>query len=200
MVAQSEVNINISMVGVPILVIDVKPDNRFVYTKGNRATEEYFGITIDEYQGREAHNFEGMSEPQIIQRKQVIEHYKQCVGSKQPVIWERKYLRPDSSYRWGRHTLIPIFDEAGEVQELMVTIVDITDLVETRKHLEEALTKTLSGFVVICAACKNIRHEGNWRTIEQYALEQMDFRQFSHSVCPSCQEELYGSDILETKT
>ena len=109
-----------------------------------------------------------------------------------------EYGLPDGSRRFTRNTYEPIFDAAQEVKQIMITSVDITDLKNTQKRLEEALTKTLSSFLTICAKCKKIRHEDEWQPIEQYAAEQMDYHEFSHGMCAECAKELYGDDILDT--
>ena len=60
--------------------------------------------------------------------------------------------------------------------------------------LQEALNniKTLKGLLPICANCKKIRDDkGYWNQIEAYIKEHSD-AEFSHSICPSCAEKLYG--------
>ena len=70
-----------------------------------------------------------------------------------------------------------------------------------QKQLEEALTKTLSGYITICANCKKIQKEDSnpemqhsWQQIELY-ISKISVSQFSHSICPECALKLYG-DIL----
>ena len=145
----------------------------------------------------------GLKEIHISQLKQARLSITSCIATKKPVFSESKRQMPDDSYRWGRHTFTPIFDIDEQVQQIMVTSVDITELVNTQKlfddsqkQLEEVLTKTLSGFVKICSNCKKIRHEDEWQPIEQYASEQMDYHEFSHGMCDECAKELYGYDIL----
>ena len=59
-------------------------------------------------------------------------------------------------------------------------------LLEAMRHID-----TLSGLLPICASCKSIRDEGNnWQDLETYVSGRTEV-QFTHSVCPSCQEELY---------
>ncbi|HCY86782.1 MAG TPA: response regulator [Desulfobacteraceae bacterium] len=63
-------------------------------------------------------------------------------------------------------------------------------------ELKEALAnvKQLSGLLPICASCKKIRDDaGYWNQIESYIAEHTDAL-FSHSICPTCAEELYGKD------
>jgi tetratricopeptide (TPR) repeat protein len=70
-------------------------------------------------------------------------------------------------------------------------------LLAQRNHeLQEALAEvqTLSGFIPICANCKNVRDdEGYWRSVEEY-LSSRAMAQFSHSICNSCGPKLYGAD------
>jgi PAS domain S-box-containing protein len=61
---------------------------------------------------------------------------------------------------------------------------------ELRKALSEI--RTLRGFLPICASCKKIRDdEGYWHQIEIYIRNRADV-DFTHSICPDCQERLYG--------
>ena len=62
-----------------------------------------------------------------------------------------------------------------------------------KEGLEQALREidTLSGLLPICAQCKNIKDEsGDWARIETYVAARSDV-EFTHSLCPSCQDELY---------
>ena len=60
---------------------------------------------------------------------------------------------------------------------------------EKEKALREV--KTLSGFLPICASCKNIRDDkGYWKQIESY-ISNHSQAQFSHSICPDCAQKLY---------
>ena len=64
------------------------------------------------------------------------------------------------------------------------------------KELEESLKKikTLSGFIPICAWCKNIRDDqGYWNNLEKY-IEEHSLAEFTHSICPKCQEKLAESN------
>lgn len=62
-----------------------------------------------------------------------------------------------------------------------------------REDLQEALAevKTLSGFLPICANCKDIRDdEGYWQQIERYISDHSE-AQFSHGICPECAKKFY---------
>ena len=67
-------------------------------------------------------------------------------------------------------------------------------LLNERNELQKALNeiKTLSGLLPICASCKKIRDDkGYWNQIELYIRDRSE-AEFSHSICPSCAEKLYG--------
>ena len=56
----------------------------------------------------------------------------------------------------------------------------------TQERLQEALTRLLSGYVTICAACKKIEGQSErWTPVEQY-IEQRTEVQFTHGLCPIC--------------
>lgn len=176
-------------IGEPIIILNVERGEHFSFAMLNLAAEKFFGISNDVYTGMKVDNLEGLDSTRAAQRKQSIEVYKRCVATKEPIVNETRHLKKDGSYRWGRNTHVPIFNENNEVHQIMITSVDITELIESRNSLEEALTKTLSGFVTICSYCKSIKDDKHqWLTIDMYAAKHMDYHQFSHGMCPSCYE------------
>lgn len=63
-------------------------------------------------------------------------------------------------------------------------------------ELREAFSriKTLSGLIPICANCKRIRDDrGYWQRIERY-IEERSQAEFTHSLCPDCEQKLYGNE------
>ena len=67
---------------------------------------------------------------------------------------------------------------------------------ELISELQSALSeiKTLKGFIPICSQCKNIRDdEGYWNLLESY-LEKHSDASFSHSLCPTCADKLFGDE------
>jgi len=70
-------------------------------------------------------------------------------------------------------------------------------LLHERNELQKALSeiKTLSGLLPICASCKKIRDDkGYWKQLELYIRDHSE-AEFSHSICPTCVERLYGDLI-----
>lgn len=68
------------------------------------------------------------------------------------------------------------------------------ELLSKNKKLKEALddVQQLSGLLPICASCKKIRDDqGYWNQLESY-IEKHSEALFSHSICPSCADKLYG--------
>jgi hypothetical protein len=62
-------------------------------------------------------------------------------------------------------------------------------IAQLHKALDEV--KTLSGFLPICASCKNIRDDkGYWNQIEAYISKHSE-AEFSHGICPECLEKFY---------
>ena len=90
-------------------------------------------------------------------------------------------------------------------------IDDITEQknaqIDRERLLKESLknVETLNGLLPICASCKKIRDDdGYWDQIETY-IQKHSEAEFSHSLCPTCTEDLYGNEewyekkIKETK-
>lgn len=69
-------------------------------------------------------------------------------------------------------------------------------------QLRDAMTavKTLSGFLPICAACKQIRDDkGCWHQVESY-IQQHSFAVFTHGLCPKCTQKLYPKSAAGENT
>ena len=58
-----------------------------------------------------------------------------------------------------------------------------------RKKLEKEI-KILEGFIPICAKCKKIREDIDWKSLEDY-ISANSLAKFSHSICPDCIKILY---------
>lgn len=82
---------------------------------------------------------------------------------------------------------------------IMISLILLTfnrmteDLKSSNQDLKNALdeVKTLRGIIPICSNCKKIRSdEGYYEALEDYLSEHTEAN-FSHSLCPTCAEELY---------
>lgn len=94
----------------------------------------------------------------------------------------------------------PIYNQDGELIAATETLQDITEdkLAEEKKEqllvaLQEEMSsvRSITGYIPICASCKNIRLGNNtWITVEQYVSDRTGAK-FSHGICPRCAEKLY---------
>lgn len=69
-----------------------------------------------------------------------------------------------------------------------------TELGEKNKTLSQFIEeiKMLRGIVTICSNCKKIRNkDGNWEMMETF-IERRSEASFSHSLCTTCADQLYG--------
>jgi len=83
-----------------------------------------------------------------------------------------------------------IGQRSGEVfiEICIFVIVVLIEILVMKKLLRRI--KILEGFIPVCANCKNIREENNWRQMEAYITEH-SLAKFSHSICPECIQKLY---------
>lgn len=58
------------------------------------------------------------------------------------------------------------------------------------KHKIEREIRILEGFIPICANCKKIRQDIDWKTLEEY-ISANSLAKFNHSICPDCIRMLY---------
>jgi PAS domain-containing protein len=103
---------------------------------------------------------------------------KQVMQTKGEVVLEHIHSNLAGEERQVEVHGCPIFDEAGNVVQMIEYAIDITTrkLAEQERErliadLQTALRdiKQLSGFIPICASCKNIRNDqGYWQKIEQW--------------------------------
>jgi len=64
-------------------------------------------------------------------------------------------------------------------------------LARVKTHVE---IKILRGIVPICTNCKKIRDDkGLWEQVETYISRYSDIM-FSHGLCPSCMDKMYGKE------
>ena len=81
-----------------------------------------------------------------------------------------------------------IRNEAREVEDEIQQ--QLKNLMAERDRLRWEV-KILQGLLPICSNCKNIRDEnGKWTSLEEYVQSHSEAN-FTHTVCPPCQELLY---------
>jgi hypothetical protein len=68
-------------------------------------------------------------------------------------------------------------------------------LAEHERALDEEV-QTLKGLLPICSFCKSIRNDsGEWEHLERFISRRSE-TQFSHGICPSCQQ-IHYADLIE---
>jgi len=89
----------------------------------------------------------------------------------------------------GAFTLIGTMTLRGSV--IIVMALWFARLSEHERALEQEV-RTLKGLLPICSFCKNIRNDdGDWERVEDYVARHSR-AEFSHGVCPDCQETHYS--------
>jgi CRP-like cAMP-binding protein len=80
-----------------------------------------------------------------------------------------------------------------EIEKYPQLAMDLLQMLNRRFiALEEAVIRTIGGFIPICSNCKKIRdEEGTWSTIDHYIMDYTEHK-LSHGICPECKETLYG--------
>ncbi len=77
-----------------------------------------------------------------------------------------------------------------------VGVLALVRIAVLNRRLNKAYSevRTLQGLIPICSSCKKIRDDtGFWNQLESY-IEQHSHALFSHGICPSCTEALYGKE------
>jgi hypothetical protein len=118
-----------------------------------------------------------------------------------PAVVEHVHFDEEKGERIVEVRAFPIFDDDGELVQMIELAVDITERrrlererERTIQELHDALAqvRTLSGLLPICASCRRIRDKNEaWVPLEQY-VQQHTEADFTHSICPTCRNRLYG--------
>lgn len=79
----------------------------------------------------------------------------------------------------------------GEViLEIFIYIIVLSASFYIFEKKIKAQIKILEGFIPICANCKKIRQDIDWKVLEDYISEN-SLAKFSHTICPECTRKLY---------
>ncbi len=79
----------------------------------------------------------------------------------------------------------------GEVMSELLTyclVIFLASYYFKKKIAKEI--RILEGFIPICANCKKIRQDIDWKTLEDY-ISANSLAKFNHSLCPDCIRTLY---------
>lgn len=132
------------------------------------------------------------------------------ISTKEPVRLIHKYLDKSENEVIIEVSTCPIFDDEGEVAQVIEIIRDITKVrqeEERRERLILDLQKAYSEFdlqwiitkrsldlVPVCMCCKKMRNSnGAWKNIEEFIRDYWK-AEFTHGVCPECERTLYDTE------
>ena len=90
------------------------------------------------------------------------------------------------------------WDLRQEIVKYPVLAIELLQMLNRRiQALEKSLVNTIDAFLPICANCKKIKDKkGSWLSIEDYITDHTD-SEFSHEICPDCQDKLYPAPPLD---
>ena len=168
------------------------------FTFANTAGNEIFGCKNGELVGKNLKEFTSTESFDSILEKTS----NKKIGNTD--IYELNIIGLDKLERTILVKTSPVTDKVGKYKGAFGFFADITEqkkYEEKReriiKELETKLSngqKIANGFLPICASCHSIRDKVNvWHPVSDYLSKHTNIK-FSHSVCPDCKEELYGSE------
>ncbi len=97
---------------------------------------------------------------------------------------------------WVTEYLEPPFSTTQVIIESTIIILLGFFTVNLTRRLIQGI-KYLEGFLVMCSSCKSVRIDDRWVRIENVISDNSEL-QFSHSLCPSCTEKLYGKFLAKS--
>jgi len=116
-------------------------------------------------------------------------------------VWRSEVRMSDTPGRWLDVRATAVHDRWGDLAGRVIVIRDITIAKRLEEEREALITKlraavatvrTLEDLLPICANCRKVRDDkGYWGQIEDY-LRTRAAVEFTHGICPSCMDQLYG--------
>lgn len=177
-------------IGAPITLTDLHADGAFRVFAMNRLAEEFYGVSAADVVGLSLREMGLRPEGRL---ERIEARFRECIGSTSSVHFrDHSPVDTRKGRRWVNITMTPLVDETKGVTRIMSTLIDVTELRRYEEELADTLTKVLSGFVSICAACKKIQDgEEGWTPVEGYISKRSGAR-FTHGMCPECFTTWYG--------
>lgn len=162
-----------------VAVFRVEPDDRFVLQVMSPALEALYGVPAGAGVGASVDDFQFEERT----RRGLKRAYIKCRDTKAVVTMEEEIRHLDGTSVWTSRTIVPLFDKDRNAIALVSTVVDITDLVSTRRAMERSLAAVASGFTTIRAWCRRIKDREEWISLEDYLGARPDS---DVVVCPDC--------------
>ncbi len=163
-----------------MIVLRVVDARTFVLAAINDAGKSLFRIDNDPT-GRTIQQWQ--FPPEIIDRIQLACEY--TVQTRQVGYRENAFTLRDGSAIWSGTTVTPITNEQQQITHLLITTLDMTEVVNLRRARERELSSLASGFVKICAWCSSIREEERWVSVDEYLVTH-PISKTDKVLCPTC--------------
>ena len=175
-------------------------DTGGLVTFNNPAALSMLGFTSEEMLGQSVHDLihhsheDGTNYP-----VQDCPMYASYTHATEGYVADEVLWRKDGSSFPVEYSSMPIIKDG----RVMGAVVNFNDIAERKRvaaerekfvrELQDALARVsqLSGLLPICASCKKVREDsGYWTQIEAYVQDHSE-AEFSHGICPECEEKLY---------
>ncbi len=174
----------INSMPVGMLLLGAEKNHRFIVRAINDTARLLFqtvadpvGLSIQDWQFND----------EILERMQ--RNCEACVASNEAGTIENPFVLKDGSIVWSNTTVVPIKSHDNTVTALLVTTVNVTELVNVRRARERELALLASGYVTLCAWCNSIRENDQWISVDEYLIAQPESHAESHAeklICPDC--------------
>jgi PAS domain S-box-containing protein len=163
-----------------------------IWRANTNAECDFFNDRWLRFRGRSMEQEYGNQWAEGVHREDVqrcLATYLDAFGKREPFEMEYRLQRHDGDYPWILDTGTPFFGENHEFQGYIGSCIDVTDRIEARLALDEALDRewaNLRGILPICMQCKKIRQaDGGWVQLELY-IRDHSRADFSHGLCAEC--------------
>jgi PAS domain S-box-containing protein len=114
----------------PLHITEFGPDGSRLYT--NRASLDYFGLTLEEWQGADLQQLLHPQDAEIVTRD-----LPGKLQSGSPFEYEARLKRKDGVYRWFDYRLSPVSDQEGRTTRWYTAGTDIEDRKLAEQRLQE---------------------------------------------------------------
>ena len=114
----------------PLHITELGPDGARLYT--NRASLDYFGITLEEWQDADLQQVLHPQDAEIVTKE-----LPGKLQSGSPFEYEARLKRKDGQYRWFHYRLSPMSDEQGRITRWYAAGTDIDDRKLAEQRLQE---------------------------------------------------------------
>jgi hypothetical protein len=165
-------------------------NNGFLRVMGLSETPE--GRSLDDFLDPEGIREVSLGEISPFQR--VRFHLPQPAAAEGAVMETVVVLAEGAVILIGERLMVTGSEMVASIARLNEELVNATRCLNKEKAAllrAQSKIKTLTGLLPICASCKKIRDDrGYWTKIEAYIQDHTEV-DFSHGICPECEEKLF---------